>query len=178
MNSSQIDHALGSDPCTQTMWRGVYPIDMLKRLPESQTLPAAYVVNTAPSDDAGEHWVAFYFSPDSPAEFFDSYGFGPRQKELKRFLRSAYGHSSWITNKKRLQASGSTACGQYCIFYLGLKGRGMSMEEIEKTFDGSPSYEWNDGIVTAYVNKHFNLNTVATDYKFLIVQAVRSFLPE
>jgi hypothetical protein len=164
MNSAQIDYALRRDPCTSVNWHGVYPIDYLKDLPTSCLLPAAYVVNTAPSSHDGIHWVSFYFT-DEGAEFFDSYGCEPKKPEMTKFLQ-CYGHLDWTRNHKRLQGSGSTVCGQFAIFFITLRARGWTMKEIEKQF--GDDYKWNDGLVTAFANKHFNLNTKEINYDFLI----------
>jgi hypothetical protein len=165
MNSAQIDYSLRRDPCTSDMWRGVFPLDYLKTAARaSMTLPAGYIVNTAPSTHDGKHWVAFYFT-EGGAEYFDSYGFKPTKPELLKFLK-VHGHSRWTMNSQRLQGSLSTVCGQHCIFYLTLRARGWSAKEIGEQF--GQERDWNDGMVKAFVNKHFNLNTKEIDYEFII----------
>ena len=164
MNSAQIDSSLRRDPCTVDMWRGVFPLDKLKGLPSSKSLPAGYIANTAPSTHAGKHWVAFYFTEDG-AEFFDSYGFAPARPQMTKLLK-AYGDKKWKRNKLRLQGNFSTVCGQYCIFYLTLRARGWTMKEIEGEFGDDT--ERNDGLVRKFVNKHFNLNTEEINFDFII----------
>ena len=172
MNSAQLDYNLRRDSCTQTMWRGVFPVDKIKLLPQNKLLPAGYIVNTAPSSHDGKHWVAFYFS-ENHAEFFDSYGFEPKKPEMTKFLKS-YGHSDETIKKTnvRLQGNWTTVCGQYCVFFLTLRSRGWSYDEIMKTFS-EKDYEWNDGLVQSFVNKHFNLNTDVINYRF-VLQSVTS----
>ena len=170
MNSAQLDHALRNDPCTAGIWRGVYPIDHIKTLPDSSDLPAAYIVNTAPSTHSGEHWVAFYFPSTGKSELFDSYGYGPKSPEMTTFLKS-YGHGGWIKNARRLQGSLTTVCGQYCVFLLTLRARGKTLSEIEEYFEDP---EWNDGLVKRFVNKHFKLDTKILNYKFLLQSVEKS----
>ena len=178
MNSAQIDAALRSDRCTKYTFAGVFPSDALAILVK-QLLPACYVVNLDPSSKPGSHWVCFYF-PDNladPAEYFDSYGQPVQKGAMERFWRK-YGHKSCATSKKRLQGYFSTACGQYCIYYLTLRCRGYTMNEVCNFFTDS-NYNWNDSMVVAFVNKHYRLNTIRTDYDFIVQRVlpyVRNFV--
>ena len=46
--------------------------------PNVTKLPAAYVFNTQPIDQLGNHWVCMYITTDRKGYFFDSFGRHPR----------------------------------------------------------------------------------------------------
>lgn len=117
---------------------GVFPSDGIPKLenllyhsPSSKILNPIYsysssynfangcILNTDPSSQPGEHWVAFFFQASSPLspmfEFFDSYGNPPSYYSfpfLKQMLDQMY------YNTEKLQSINSNVCGQYCILYL------------------------------------------------------------
>jgi len=76
MNTKQLDSILRTDKATRTQFQGVYASDLLPALVESY--PGCYIANEDPSDREGSHWVAFYFTNDGKAEFWDSYGQSPQ----------------------------------------------------------------------------------------------------
>lgn len=94
-------------------WGGVFPID---KLPHSPPPNVCYIVNSAPSTAAGEHWMALRLQPDS-VELFDSYGQPPwTYPRLYQWLQKL--------NKPRLlhlrqRIQGPRAyCGAYCYYFL------------------------------------------------------------
>jgi hypothetical protein len=94
-------------------WGGVYPIDKLPKSPPPQV---SYIINSAPSNSAGEHWMAVRLQPDS-VELFDSFGQPPwTYPRLYQWLKSL--------NKPRLlhlcqRIQGPNAyCGAYCYYFL------------------------------------------------------------
>ncbi len=172
MNTVEIDLALRSDECTRDYFGGVWASDRLKLVSKQCAMPVCFVANTDPSNRPGQHWVAFYFPPSGPAEFFDSYGFEAERGSLNKF-QTHFGHKSKIWNRTRMQGELSTACGQYCIYYLTLRCRGYAMDEIVRSFSGDrPDWNWNDSVAVAFVNKHFRLSTVNVDYAFVIQGAL------
>jgi hypothetical protein len=139
---------------------------------KARRLPCAYVVNTDPSSKPGTHWVAYYFPRDisQPAEFYDTYG-QEVSAELRHFLKK-YGHLARpMQNTQVVQGLVSSACGQHCIYYLALRCRGWTMDEIVKLFSRT-ELNWNDSMVTAFVNKHFGLDTEVKDWPFLLQHSV------
>jgi hypothetical protein len=122
MDGSQITRILRSDPCTQSIFRGVFACDMLPK--GKFTYPSAFVCNTDPHSKPGQHWVAIYLDNDGCGEYFDSYGLAPdddilpiyTQKYLKTFLQKHT--TSWTYNTTSLQNPVTAVCGQYCVFYL------------------------------------------------------------
>ena len=175
MNSAEIHFALARDECTKYHFAGVFASDALADTVKEKDQPACYVANTDPSSKPGRHWVAFYFprSLQEPAELFDSFGTSSgKRPPFTKFLRK-YGHTRHNENPMRLQGAISTACGQYCIYYLTMRCRGFTMHEIMDGFSVAPEdWNWNDSVVVAFVNKHFRLSTDCTDYPFLVQSAL------
>ena len=109
---------------TPTDYLGVFPRD---QIPTSFIrYPSAYVANTDPSSQPGTHWVAFYHESPNSLEFFDSYGMHP---EVYRFHLSPYIKNLDI-NSNPIQSLHSSDCGQYCIFYLYQRSRGIPYTDI------------------------------------------------
>ena len=150
MNTFEIKHALEQDPIARKMFCGVFPSNKIPQTLEKY--PCGFVANTDPSSKPGTHWVAFYFPSEGEGEFFDSYGHSPDYYiEFKNFLKK---HShEWNYNKRKLQGNWSDVCGQYSIFYLSHRARGVSMKKIVQMF--SNDSELNDKKVFRFVQAHF-----------------------
>ena len=81
-----------------------------------------FILNTHPSDQPGEHWLAFLFNANTrKLEYFDSFG-------LSLAMYSAV-NAALLSNQLlplcvransqgMLQSLSSTVCGHYCIAYL------------------------------------------------------------
>ncbi len=175
MNSAQIDYALRNDACTQGLFAAVVPSDHLRPLIKQLRLPCAYVVNTDPSTQPGQHWVAFYFPPQAwePAEFYDTYGqeAGSINGDLAHFLHKYKHRPPPRQNGQVVQGLLSSACGQHCIYFLALRSRGWTMAEILDLFSRQ-ELDWNDSMVTAFVNRHFALDTVVMDWPYVLQTSV------
>ena len=57
MNTLQIKRLLKKDLRTKTIFKKDYALDQL----EKPTFPSGYIINSDPSSENGEHWVAVYF---------------------------------------------------------------------------------------------------------------------
>lgn len=131
MNTIEIMHDL-SRFVDKKMSYGCYALDELPR--EKIVRPCLIISNTAPSSHSGKHWVGFYFKAGSNrAEFFDSFGRAPTQKQFKQFLDN--NSTSFIINSKRLQSSVSNVCGAYCVVFLYFRSRCASMTKFLKNFN-------------------------------------------
>ena len=109
---------------TSTHYLGVFPRD---QLPTSFIrCPSAYVANTDPSSQPGTQWVAFYHESPSSLEFFDSYSIHP---SVSRFPLSP-NFKILDINSTPIQSLHSSDCGQYCIFYLYQRSRGIPYYDI------------------------------------------------
>ena len=84
-DSHQISSVLKRDHFTNHDFRGVFACD---QLPKRYVLrPSGLVVNTDPSTQPGEHWVAIYIARGGESEYFDSYGQSVMLPKIRTFLR-------------------------------------------------------------------------------------------
>ena len=60
------------DPQLRRVFQGVYPADQSPRSPPT-TVRAAYIVNTDPAGEPGQHWLGLW-TEQNKCEIFDSYG--------------------------------------------------------------------------------------------------------
>ena len=151
MFSSQIATALRSDPYVSQYFDGVFPCD---KLPQTIQYPCAVVANTDPSNEQGEHWVAFHFDNEGNGEYFDSYGRPPENNSLFAFLVN--NSVTCKCNSVPVQGLNSEVCGQYCISFLAQRARGVSMDNVVKTFRGKYQGE-HDTSVARLVNRVYNI---------------------
>jgi hypothetical protein len=144
MNTQEISKLLSSDPLTQTVFKGVYPVDKVPIVDLG-----AYIVNTDESNLPGKHWVCI-FKTKSNIEYYDSYGLKPSQ-----IFESILGNT-FNYNAERVQSMLSTVCGQHCIYYVLQRSRNVSMQEIINEFD--TNYLQNDILVQEIINQRYNLD--------------------
>ena len=144
MNSSDIDAIFVSLPDLRSRWLGVHGSDFVLKLSVSVgglsycddegglilKLPKLLILNSDESGDPGSHWLAMYIPEKGPLEFFDPLGRGPGdyQDFLKYWLESS--ERLYVRNAYRYQDVGSSACGQFCIFYGVLRLMGLTMTDI------------------------------------------------
>ena len=125
MNTLQIERLLRNEK----IFKKVCAFDQL----EKPVFPSAYVINSDPSNEPGEHWIAVYFDKRGRGEYFDSYGLAPAFVGLE-FYMDAYSLAGWIYNRKTLQALFSNVCGHYCVYYILFRCRGVPMHTIVSDF--------------------------------------------
>jgi len=149
MNTKELEALLGRDPIARPKFCGVYAKDTLPGSVE--TYPCGFIANTDSKDLPGQHWVAFYFPSQARGEFFDSYGNPPAfyDRGFERFLQGNC--REWMYNQKTLQSVTTAVCGEYCVYYLLHRARGVSMKAIVKRFRDSLIN--NDKDVYEYVMK-------------------------
>jgi hypothetical protein len=129
-------------------FEGVFAADTIGTI---RKYPTCFVVNTDAADKPGEHWVACYAKSQSEFEFFDSYGM---PAEAYSHLRLPYRISSY--NDVSLQAIDSYACGHFCIYYLCMRARGMSLSRIVSRLSCTKPAR-RDSLVRRYV---FRITTI------------------
>jgi len=123
MDARQLNRKLGKDiPLKENVW-GVFARDELP----ATMLPGGYIVNTRDRASGGEHWIALYVTQSKQIEFVDSLGKKPEHYGI--ILSKAY-----IYNNKKFQASGSTTCGLFALYYLYWRTRGLPMYNILESF--------------------------------------------
>lgn len=151
MNTYQIQCAINSDNEMKQSILGVYPSDELCRLRLKTGM--GLIANTDIHQLPGKHWIAFYYNKKNILEVFDS--FGRSEKELAVFFKNfMHNFRNFLTNKKRLQGGDTTVCGQYCLFYLMCRVRGLSMQQITDLF--SENYQLNDQFVYDFIDNRFH----------------------
>lgn len=109
--------------------------DTLPRPTTMKRYPIAFITNTKPSNEPGEHWVAFIAWNQDEVEFFDSYGISPAfyTRTFATFLRS---FKSVHTNPLTLQSVVTVVCGQWCLFWLYQRlVRKRTVEELTRDLE-------------------------------------------
>ena len=144
MNSLQIERLLKNDSETKSIFKKVCALDQL----EKPTFPSPYVINSDPSTEPGEHWIAVYFDKHGRGEYFDSYGLPPAFVGLKSYM-DTYSLSDWIYNRKTLQALFSSVCGHYCVYFVLFRCRGVPLRAIVSDFTSNLSE--NDCCVSRFI---------------------------
>ena len=158
MITSQIKKILSEDPVTRPVFGGVYASN---RLPKHVTPgKRLFIANTDPANKPGEHWTAFYFTPDNTCVYFDSYGVPPLVNSFETFMNN--NASGWLFNNKRLQHPSSMLCGQYCIFFAVHICRGMPLREIISLFDND--LRLNDRMVAEFVEHYYGHHLSSPPY--------------
>ena len=147
MDSQQLTTLLTRDPRTRRLVRGVYARDRLPR--DRVGYPSGFIVNTHPHTKAGEHWIAMYIDGTGVGEYFDSFGLPPLHKAFTTFL--ARHCVTWTFNTQTVQAISSSTCGLYCVYYLTMRSRGVTLKQLLRVFDGDLAA--NDGLVNDVINK-------------------------
>lgn len=134
-------------------FRGVYAADQIPKIKKNRKQPSAFIVNTHPMRDPGEHWVALYIdnkNDSNQLEFFDSFGYNKsisflHSKYFKTFFKNKYFNKKTVfTNTHRLQDKKSELCGYYCVLFLYLRCfSNMDFQSIINKFT-LKSYKRND----------------------------------
>ena len=148
MDNHQIEHLLNNHPETRTTFKGVYSRDTLP--PKHEIIEDEfYIINYDNEGEPGSHWVSVHLSPNANNEYFDSYGWIPLFDSFTNFMHNCYEH-----NKQQLQHPLSAVCGQYCIFYIWQRNRGLTLNEIVKLFKEG-KYLINDITVNSAIQNEF-----------------------
>lgn len=121
MNAIQIEKILYKHAFTKNIFKAVLAFD---ELPKKIEKPSAYIINTHTRDKEGEHWLAVFFLQNGNAEFFDSFGLGPRFYGLDQFLIKT--SKTCFYNTLALQSLNSQYCGFYCVLFILIKCKQIS----------------------------------------------------
>ena len=169
MNTNQLLKCVRTDPQLNSQCAGVYPVN---RIPKPEGRPECVIANLDPHNRKGSHWIAIHIDHDGYGEFFDSYGRQPEKKQFLKYLKENC--NDWTATGKVLQSPFSSTCGQYCIYYLYSKIRGLSTTEILSVFN--ENLEMNDTKVTNWLNKKFDVNTDVFELEFMVNQFCSALL--
>lgn len=102
---------------------GARPADCVPSRAEVDTKHhSCFILNTHPSNQPGEHWLAFFFNRGTQRlEYFDSFGF---PITMYANVNAALEASPWLpvcmsaNTTGMLQSLTSTVCGHYCVAFL------------------------------------------------------------
>jgi hypothetical protein len=144
MRTNELEQALNWNVHTRGVSGGVFAQDEVQAsIPKRKNV--AFIINTDPSTESGEHWVVFYFTREE-VYYFDSYGNPP---EHKRFLKLIKKRKKASFFHKRVQGRG-TMCGEYCLYFiLAMQGHANM-----KVFGNELNF--NDRYVRKYVHREFH----------------------
>jgi hypothetical protein len=108
--------------------------------------PASLVANTDPASRSGAHWVAFYFDGEGHMDYFDSQGLPPSlYPKLAEFVvRNARGTVRYCDLP--LQGFYTAACGYYCIAFLALRSRGVSLSQFTSLYWGGKPGVYDENV--------------------------------
>jgi hypothetical protein len=157
MQTIEIVRLMLSDSVIRPIFKGVFPID---KIPDIISYPSAMIINMDAHDEPGSHWVALYFDKNKRCDFFNSYGVEPKDP-LKSYIEN--NSISYSCNEKPVQKVFTTTCGQFCIFFLFWRTRGVRMKTITSCLQKRTA----DEIITGFVNKLYKVNTKVYDDTFL-----------
>ena len=176
MDTIELTRILSSDPYARHCFAGVRASDHLtsKKMPKA---PSCLIVNTDPCWKPGTHWLAIFMDENRNLEFFDSYGQHPlKYRRVYEFLRwHGKDENEWKTNTKQLQGPLSSTCGQFCLYFLLWRCRGVSFEKIMSGFDENGSA--NDIMVTSFINSLVKQTTKVYDVDYVVNQCCKTFFP-
>ena len=106
--------------------------DQISQLLSRDPMMCPYGVVAKDAEQPGEHWIAMYVDTKRRGDYFGPYGLEPQHIEFTNFMN---GHcSEWVPNDRTLQSPMSTVCGQYCVAFLLLRCRNVSMHAFTRLF--------------------------------------------
>ena len=125
LSTRVLDHLAKDDIGLKRFFQGVYASDELPQPPPvASRARRGYIVNTDPSSEPGQHWLAMW-TEGNACEVFDSYGL-PLELYTNDDLEPWWMKHKFLTRSDQsLQALGSQTCGHYCLMYLKAKARGI-----------------------------------------------------
>ena len=157
MDNHQISRICRKDKYVRPYFLGVFSSDTL---PPRVRSPGCLICNTAPSTMPGEHWIAMFFTTNE-TEYFCSFG-RPPNNAIADYMKSL--GKPIRRSGKVMQSAETTACGQFTIFFLHLRCRGVPYETLVKAFANNRLV--NSRLSTMFVNGMFGLATKVRDETF------------
>lgn len=117
------------DPELKKHFRGVFSADKLPTVPYWRVFSDAYIVNTDPAEEPGEHWLALW-TRNRVCEVLDSYGLPLSSYKNPPLLAWFKQWKEVITSDQTLQAMDSTTCGHYALLFLKAKARNQRLQDF------------------------------------------------
>jgi len=155
LTDTQLNERVASQPILQQYYEGTYACDELPRKPVKNR-PAAYIVNTDPAGQPGEHWIALW-THDGVCEIFDSYAvpldvYGEKTTDPLYAWLEKWWKMNVRRNAHALQSLSSKSCGDYAFFFLLNRAQGKSMNDFQDMFT-QRDYKWNNNKIGRMLEK-------------------------
>ena len=126
---------------------GVFPRD---KVPQHRNNRGGYILNTAPSNHPGLHWLAvFYESQPNSVEMFDSFAQSPAYYQLNECNNKSFKYL-----KFQVQDDSTPYCGYYALMFLYMRSRHYSFEDVVNNF--SDNLVQNDLLVYDFIKTRFS----------------------
>ena len=110
LTDQQLSYLAREDPALKCVFYGTVPCDGLPKSPVKDK-PRAYIVNTDPHDQPGQHWIALW-TQNNVCEVMDSYALPldvyHQATPLKQWVMKHWKYV--VTNGSSLQGLHSKAC--------------------------------------------------------------------
>ena len=134
LNNVQLDCLARDDPQLKPYFYGSVACDRLPKKPDKKA-PRAYIVNTDPHDQPGQHWLALW-TYQNVYEVMDSYAIPLERYEQATPLREwIVRHWKYmLANGKSLQAVNSKSCDDFALLYMKAKVRGSTLQKLLNGF--------------------------------------------
>ena len=128
LNDTVLRTLAQKDPQLRRVFHGVYPADQLPRSPHT-SVRAAYIVNTVPAGEPGQHWLGLW-TEQNKCYVFDSYGLS-LHVYTNPDLHQWWSQWKYLTRSDiTLQSMDSQTCGHYALFFLKARAQGKSYQDF------------------------------------------------
>ena len=134
------------------------------KLIKTVSYPSSFVINLDPSYKPGSHWVAVNFDKNGVVEYFDSFACYPSH-EVVHFLHSHTKRCQY--NHMQMQELYSMMCGQFVVYYIYHKSRGLTLDIILRKYFSTHNKLRNDLLVRDLVKLHYHYDAKVIDLNFI-----------
>lgn len=138
LNTNQLRKAVTKHNITGEYFEDVYALDTLPELKKGR----AYIMNTDPIHQAGEHWIALFMREDGQVVYMDSIGLPPPKPLRKYKILTMFRH--------RVQGI-QPICGHYCMLFILSIRRPYVLDVLDTDCIS------NDGVVKLFVEREFDV---------------------
>ena len=130
LSNSVLSYLANDDNELKKYFQGVFAADELPRpLPTGSRARRAYIVNTDPSSEPGQHWLAMC-TQGNQCKTFDSYGL-PLALYTNPDLQDWWSKHKFVSRRDvSLQALDSQICVHFSLLYLIARARGITMGDF------------------------------------------------
>lgn len=134
LTTQQLNYLAKNDPYLAPIFRGVFASDQLPKEKDTRRR-SAYIVSVDTHDKPGSHWISV-FVENEHCEFFDSYGVPSKWYKPSPLVNWIFKHYQDVSyNEGQLQATDSSTCGYFALFYLLARARGKMMNDFIAQFE-------------------------------------------